>query len=359
LQALRVLFAPDYRAGVVYQELLAAALALHGIEVLFLSHYRRGLPLSRGARAVAPDVVHLHWPEKYFSRRADSWDRLRVARYPFDCWLTANYRPLVLTAHNLLPHDRHEEPGVLANIRYTARKSEAVFVHSQQARTVFAETFGVSDDRLHVIPFGDHAVKIGMPIGKDEARAKLGLPAEGKVCLVFGMVSPYKGSDQLVRLWAEAELPHRLAIVGPIVSNQFATELRDMARGCPDIDLRFSRDWLDDEVLRAWLSAADCTIFNYRKIFTSGAAALARSFGVPILIPSRLETVDLHEPHPHVFRFKSLDTDFFAQLERALATPCNYELARGWREQTCWERVAAITAPIYRQAAKNRSKWNI
>ena len=56
----------------------------------------------------------------------------------------------------------------------------------------------------------------------------------------------------------------------------------------------------------AQLSAADAAVFNYRTIFTSGAAALARSWGVPILIPSRLATVALDEPAPTVFRFDRL-----------------------------------------------------
>ena len=70
------------------------------------------------------------------------------------------------------------------------------------------------------------------------------------------------------------------------------------------IDLRLVDEWLDDATLRVWLSASDCSIFNYRDIFTSGAAALARSYGLPLLIPRRLASADLDEPHPHVFRIR-------------------------------------------------------
>jgi len=65
---MRVLFAPDWRAGNQYQTLLAEALSQHGVEVSFLSDYHRGLPLFRGTRARVPDLVHLHWPEAYFRR---------------------------------------------------------------------------------------------------------------------------------------------------------------------------------------------------------------------------------------------------------------------------------------------------
>jgi len=352
---MRVLFAPDWRAGNQYQTLLAEALSQHGVEVSFLSDYHRGLPLFRGTRARVPDLVHLHWPEAYFPPRGDPWDWLRVVRYPLDCWLTAHYRPIVLTAHNLLPHDRNER-GVFRNARYTGRRSRAVFVHANRAHRLIRESFALSDERIHTIPFGDHSVTMGRPLPRKEARAQLRLPVHDKVCLVFGTVSPYKGSDELVRFWAENCVSYRLVVVGPIVSEAFANRLYKLAQGCATIELRLLDGWLDDAALRLWLSASDCSIFNYREIFTSGAAALARSYGLPLLIPRRLVTVDLDEPHPHVFRFDALETDFSVQLERAIATPCDYALAREWREKTSWERVAEGTAIVYRNVLREASR---
>jgi glycosyltransferase involved in cell wall biosynthesis len=353
---MRVLFAPDWRAGNQYQRLLAEALSPHGVEVSFLSDYHRGLPLFRGTRSKAPDLIHVHWPEAYFSHRGDFWDSLRVGRYPLDCLLTAHYRPMVLTAHNLIPHNRAAERGVFRNARCTGRMSQAVFVHSDTARRVIRESFALSDDRIHVIPFGDHSVTIGSPLPRNEARAQLKLPLHEKICLVFGTISPYKGSDELVRFWAENRIPYRLVIVGPITSEAYAKKLYRFAQGCTMIDLHLLNEWLDDATLRLWLSAADCSIFNYREIFTSGAAALARSYGLPLLIPNRLASANLDEPHSHVFRFATLDADFCVQLERALTTTCDYDIAREWRRRTCWDGIAKATALVYRDIVREGSR---
>ena len=342
-----VLFAPDYRAGLAYQARLAEHLSTYDVEVEFLSNYRRGLPLFRGSRMKMPDIVHIHWPEVYFQQRNDRWDWLRVLRYPLDCWLTTRHFPVVLTAHNLLPHNRANERGVARNMRYTAQSSKAVFVHSSAARRQIRETFGVSDRGIHVIPFGDHSTGMGPPLPRDEARDELKLPLEPKICLVFGTVSPYKGSDELVKFWAQNDLPSRLVVIGPVLSEAFASRLSELARGCPTIHLHLLDKWLDDAALRLWLSACDCSIFNYREIFTSGAAALARSYGVPLLIPRRLDAADLDEPHPHVLRFDTLDTDFRAQLDSALARGCDYQAGEEWRRKTSWERVAQMTAAVY------------
>ena len=193
-------------------------------------------------------------------------------------------------------------------MRHTAQSSKAVFVHSSAARRRIRETFGISD-RGSVIPFGDHSVGMGPPLPRDEAWGELKLPLEAKICLVFGTISPYKGSDELVKFWAQNDLPYRLVVIGPVLSEAFASRLSEVARGCPTVHLHLLEKWLDDAALQLWLSACDCSIFNYRDIFTSGAAALARSYGVPLLIPRRLDAADLDEPHPHVFRFDTLDTD--------------------------------------------------
>ena len=61
-----VLFAPDWRQGVPYQQLLANALTTAGVQVSFLSHYKRLLPLTRLLRERSTDLLHLHWPEAYY-----------------------------------------------------------------------------------------------------------------------------------------------------------------------------------------------------------------------------------------------------------------------------------------------------
>jgi hypothetical protein len=183
----------------------------------------------------------------------------------------------------------------------------------------------------------------------------LGLPLEQKVCLMFGTISPYKGIKEVVKFWTAANMPHRLIVAGPAISTEYAELLGNLARDNPSVDLRFRAGWLDDEIVRIWLSAADCAIFNYSEIFTSGAAALARSFGLPVLVPRRATTLDLGEPHPHVLRFDSIDTDFCEALAAALATPRDYDLARDWRNETAWARVAETTASVYRHLRqKNR-----
>lgn len=350
---MRVLFAPDWRAGVPYQRLLAEALQEEGVEVLFFKHYyKRVLPLTRlmleQQREKRCDLLHLHWPEAYYPQNGDRLDSFRLARFSTDLALATRGCPLVLTTHNLKAHNRDGEHFEQHNMRAAVLRARQVFVHSEAARAEVAARFPVPPERLCTIPFGDLSVNLGAPLPRHEARAELGLPEHRKVCLFFGAVQPYKGLEEVLTYWQTARPDALLVVAGEPMNAEYRKTVEELA---PDpASVRLDLQWLDDTRLLRWLSAADAVVFNYRSIFTSGAAPLARSYGIPILLPSRLSTVDLHEPHPSVFRFESFATDFERQLSAAVAIGSNYESAAEWRAATAWPRVAKLTAEAYRAA---------
>jgi glycosyltransferase involved in cell wall biosynthesis len=341
----RMIVAPDWRAGISYQEDLAKALVRENVESLFLTNYRRGLPLLRGCNDVGPyDGIHLHWPEAYFAQSGWWWK----IRFIADLFAAKWRRPLFLTAHNLYPHERKQEIMMRPTVQFVVQKASAIFVHSAAARDLYVSEFGAAPEKCHKIPFGDHAEYIGVPLNREEARKQLDLPLDEPICLMFGTVTPYKGQEDAIAAWKSVRMCARLVIVGPPSSQAYKEKLQSICEGAPNITLRLGA-WLQAAELRQWLSAADASVFNYRDILTSGAACLARSFGLPVLFPQRLRAVDIGEPHASVERFAEFCGDFPAKLERAIARGLNYEEASDWREQTRWNCVATETARVYRQ----------
>jgi glycosyltransferase involved in cell wall biosynthesis len=343
---MNVLFAPDWRGGGPYQRLLAQALEKLGVKVDFLSHYKRVLPLTRLLRGMPTDLLHLHWPEAYYPRLNDPWDRFRRARFAFDLKMATRHTPLVLTAHNLCEHNSQHLPFARANYEAACQRASLIFAHSSAARARLAETYGVSEQKIRVVPHGDLSVAMPPPVAHDEARARLNLP-EGPICLMFGTVEPYKGQEEVIGYWKEAQPAVRLLIVGKPKTSEYGRSITALAEGLPNVTLRLQ--WLTDPELALFLSAADCSLFNYGTIFTSGAAALARSWGLPILLPTRLDTVDLAEPDRRVMRFEALDARFAQKLEAALSVTPDYNSAGCWREKTSWPRIADATVTGYRE----------
>jgi glycosyltransferase involved in cell wall biosynthesis len=127
--------------------------------------------------AAAADVVHFQW-------LGMPWidDRL------------APDRPLVLTAHDLLP--REPRPGQLAAQRRVLHGVDAVVVHSEYGRRQLIDRLGLPAGKVHVIHHGAF-----VPGRRGSLPAELvddGRP----VVLLFGLLRPYKGLDILLRAWA-------------------------------------------------------------------------------------------------------------------------------------------------------------
>jgi glycosyltransferase involved in cell wall biosynthesis len=165
------------------------------------------------------------------------------------------------------------------------------------------------------------------------------------VVIMFGAVEPYKGIEDVLDYWRAKRPAAQLIVIGRPNTPEYGAAIAARSVGVAE----FRPGWLTDADLREWLAAADAVLFNYRAIFTSGAACLARSYGVPILIPRRLRTVELGEPSPFVCRF-DLESDLHDKLAQALQTTPDYDAAAPWREATAWPRIAAATAEVYREA---------
>ncbi len=344
------IFAPDWRSGVQYQRLLAEALPPHGVSVSWLTHYKRIFPLRRLMASRRCDILHLHWPEAYYPAKGDIWDWFRRARFSFDLAGAIRGRALAVTAHNLQAHNRGNESFQFRNSRAAFQRAGVVFAHSEIAKLRLVEAFQLAPSKVRIIPHGDLSVTLGPPVPRDEARAALGLNA-GRIALIFGAVEPYKGQEEIIEWWKRAKPDATLAIVGKPHTEEYRARIAQLTAGIANITTRFG--WLDDAQLKLWLCAADATIFNYRTIFTSGAANLARSWGLPMLLPKRLDTVVLDEPTPFVRRFESMDSDFASKLAETFSTPPDFAAAAQWRAATSWETVARITADGYRMALAN------
>src|SRR5205823_14681190 len=96
-------------------------------------------------------------------------------------------------------------------------RGKADFFLAETEVDLMCATFVVSSQRCHVIPYGDHSVGMGDPMPRADARRQLNLPQTAKVCLVFGTVSPYKGSEEIIQFWVRNRIPYHLVIAGPVL----------------------------------------------------------------------------------------------------------------------------------------------
>ena len=152
--------------------------------------------------------------------------------------------PLLTTIHGVIPlagidrqfvrSNRIQAPPVAARlvwrslIRRIASVSDAVHVPERRLADLLVTDYGISGDRVHVIPHGVEAS--GSRHRSKEARQSLLIPEAANVALFFGYLAAYKGVAELLR-----DIPTMLAAL-PNLHVVIAGQVPDRLRGAYDID---------------------------------------------------------------------------------------------------------------------------
>jgi glycosyltransferase involved in cell wall biosynthesis len=178
-------------------------------------------------------------------------------------------RPLVLTAHDVLP--REPRPGQLAAQRRLYERFDAIVVHSAHGRARLTGELRIDPARVHVIPHGAFAHLADRPPQPSPFQT------ERPVVLCFGLMRPYKGIDLLLDAWREID-DAELWIAG---MPRF--DISHLRRAAPP-NVRFVPRFIDDTELPAYFQRADLVVLPYREIDQSGVLFTALAFGVPLLL---------------------------------------------------------------------------
>ncbi|MGO9322408.1 MAG: glycosyltransferase family 4 protein [Solirubrobacteraceae bacterium] len=275
-----------------YDHALCRALGTAGADVeLYTSHFAHGpvaapdgyarrelfyrlaarVPDPRARRAVK---LAEHVPDMLRYRRA-----ARAADVVHFQWLSVQHldgrllpagRPLVLTAHDILP--REARPGQRAAQQRLYDRFDAVVVHSEHGRQRLTGELGVDPERVHVIPHG-----VFEHLAAEATRAPAPFETDKSVVLCFGLMRPYKGIELLLEAWRGIE-DAELWIAGAPRMDISALQ----ASAPPGV--RFVARFIGDGELPAYFRRADLVVLPYREIDQSGVLFTALAFGKPLLL---------------------------------------------------------------------------
>ncbi len=268
------------------------------------------------------DVVHFQWlAVQHLDRHLLPPRRTQAGRR----------RPLVITAHDVLP--REPRPGQLMAQRRLYDRFDAIVVHSEHGRSRLVEELGVDDERVHVIPHGvfEHLVAGGgdapAPAGGEvRASGEFGGPAESPesprardplqslsaggyvlaqtgdsrartraraapllesnnnpVVLMFGLMRPYKGLDVLLEAWrgVDGQAPIESAELWLVGMPKM--DMSPLRASAPS-NVRFEQRFVADSELPAYFERADLVVLPYLQADQSGVLFTALAFGKPLLL---------------------------------------------------------------------------
>lgn len=211
------------------------------------------------------------------------------SRLPLDFWLVQWLRRrgvrVVLTVHDLLPHDTADRFREKFVGLYDS--ADALICHSDHIRSRLIVEFGVPAQKIHVIPHGPFFYDLPAATGADttSVHQRYGIAAGQNLVLWQGIIFPYKGLDLLLDAWANVEKTETDATL--IVAGTGSAEMTDAVRRQVErlglrhvvLDLRFA----STEELVTLYRAAAVVVYPYRAISTSGALATGLALGKAIV----------------------------------------------------------------------------
>lgn len=197
--------------------------------------------------------------------------------------------PVVVTLHTVL---KDPDPAQRAVIEALSRRAGRLVVMAEKGRELLVAVHGIAPDRIAVVPHGvpDRALSDGVA-----EKARFGF-AGRRVLLTFGLLSPGKGIETMVRAMPEIARAHPDAlyvVLGATHPNLVAHEgeaYRERLLALADElgvadHVRLIDTYADDETLLDYLAAADIYVTPYRNEaqITSGTLSYAVALGRPVV----------------------------------------------------------------------------
>lgn len=197
---------------------------------------------------------------------------------------------LVWTIHNIMPHDRQYRSLNYKIRSYMAEKADLIHVHCTTAVHEVSSFYGLSEKKIRVIAHPEYPAE---HISRKKALKKLNkkrgfdLKKEDQIFLMFGNISAYKKILEAARVFTS--LPHhkKLLIAGPVKKGQLDVYQLIKELSSKHSNIILYPHFISEDAVPLYHNVADCVLFNYREILTSGGVALARSYKKPIIAPKR------------------------------------------------------------------------
>ncbi len=185
---------------------------------------------------------------------------------------------VLFLCHNIIPHEKR--PGDALFTRYALSAGDCFIVQSDSVERDLKSLFPQARyKRIH------HPVYnvFGNPVDKQQARKELNIERE-RVLLFFGYVRPYKGLGVLLDAMPLIlqQLEVQLLVVGEFYDDK-QKYVEQIQRLGLNNHVTLTSDYVPNEIVAKYFSAADVVVLPYRSATQSGIAQIAYNFNKPVI----------------------------------------------------------------------------
>lgn len=234
-------------------------------------------------------IVHYHWVHRVFGQCQTTREAAKAA----DQFLRhvdaqkASGISVIWTIHNILSHDKRfpfEETALRAGL---AARADAIHIMNPATRELAATYYELDSRKVFVAAHPSYLGVYPNFLPATEARQKMGLSPDANVVLLFGSLSPQKGTRQFLKEIAQIRrdvgLNIEVVIAGAPGSPDYMEDIYKFSAEDPFIHLMEGH--VSEQMLQVLFKAADVAVCPYDSGLNSGVAATAATFGCPCVVP--------------------------------------------------------------------------
>jgi glycosyltransferase involved in cell wall biosynthesis len=188
---------------------------------------------------------------------------------------------IIYIADNVIPHEHR--PGDRALTNYAFKAVDHFIV---QSSAVERDLLSVKSD-AHYIRL-DHPIYeiFGKSMPMSDARQRLGIADDAKVLLFFGFIRKYKGLDIIIRALPKLiEKYPDIVLLAAGESYSGDDDVRSLIQelNIPPKNLQLVTDYIPNDDVPIYFSAANAAILPYRSATQSGIVQIAYNFDLPVI----------------------------------------------------------------------------
>lgn len=196
---------------------------------------------------------------------------------------------VIVTLHTVLEQPNADQRGVIEAL---ARRASRLIVMAEKGRDILRRVHGIADRQIAVVP---HGVPDRAMIPTEPLKERFGF-ADRRVLLTFGLLSPNKGIETMIRAMPAivaihpdalyvvlgATHPHLVAQQGEAYRESLIALARELG---VEENVRFIEGFLEQQRLLDYLQATDVYVTPYlnETQITSGTLSYSVALGKPVV----------------------------------------------------------------------------
>jgi glycosyltransferase involved in cell wall biosynthesis len=265
------------------------------------------------------------------------------------------FRKVVITAHDVESFFTGLDTPGFPRLAYGLAHS--VVAHNRVSKEELIRTMGLPQEKIRVIPAGNHLGSLPPLPTTLEARTRLDLPSRGPILLFFGQIKQVKGLDVLLEAMPAilAEHPDATLVIAGRPMRMDFQEYQDCIDrlGLGSHVVTHIR-YIPDQDLPFYYQACDLVTLPYRRIYQSDVLLMAMSYGKAVVTSDIPGMTEMIEDGRTGFIFRSGDAaDCARTVNLALGDPSLRQgVAQGGRQLMAqnytWETIGSAMADLYR-----------